>query len=501
MGGTGNPVIELPILEKEIAVFEGPAIAKPTCCVLLIPFHFSQGQGDFVAVAIETAPGADNAAGARVLAGAFEEARKAAEAVAKEETAGPAHGSIGSGVPLAIASLDQPDLRRAAMVFIAGEAGARLCGDVALVADDHTLEKLAERILQRRATKTLGNSRDSFAWNLDLMTFDLLSEYLSGGGMPKELQAVLVTYTGEAGRHASSLEEIGENLTDRADFDQRLLTENLMFLEDSSPASARAGLRLAPPPQRGPGGLQPLGPRQGTSRCPGKSNGCGRRRRNSTQRCGFAIRSQHRHRPRPRECQPMSEHAKPPESPQPPELPQPGKSKASAPRGSKPVKAGRAPALNRLRRWAGIVFLSLLSLAILVRIVILIITPSVLRHVAAQYGLTCNYDRLELSLLGGDLGIWRLELTPISGGSPVLQAGYCRAHISTWELLHGRIYAWRLEADGAEINLEREPDGRIPLLERFVATGSTPPQTAAGQSAPVAALPRTSPRPSAAAGD
>jgi hypothetical protein len=136
------------------------------------------------------------------------------------------------------------------------------------------------------------------------------------------------------------------------------------------------------------------------------------------------------------------------------------------------------------------VVVTLVIVFLVFRVALHFLLPVVLRKTAAGYDLACTYDRLDLSLLGGDAGIWNLQLAPlvhpVAGSpasspttapappTPLIQSEYIRARISPLALLIGRLHVFRLEADGAEILLERQPDGRIPLLDRLVAPAHAP---------------------------
>ncbi|HEY7119067.1 MAG TPA: DUF748 domain-containing protein [Tepidisphaeraceae bacterium] len=125
---------------------------------------------------------------------------------------------------------------------------------------------------------------------------------------------------------------------------------------------------------------------------------------------------------------------------------------------------------NKPRRWRRrlvITLLVLVAVALALRITVLLALPSVLRKVAGYYDLKCTYERLELSIVDGNFGIWQLELWPKEGGARIAGAEYCRGRVSTWALLRGRLDVWRLEADGVTVDVDREPDGRLPLLERL----------------------------------
>jgi hypothetical protein len=77
--------------------------------------------------------------------------------------------------------------------------------------------------------------------------------------MPAELSAVLTNYAGEPGRHASSIKEILHGVSSRQDLENRLLAENLIFLEDSSPAARVRAFGWLTARHQAPMGFDPLG--------------------------------------------------------------------------------------------------------------------------------------------------------------------------------------------------------------------------------------------------
>jgi hypothetical protein len=129
---------------------------------------------------------------------------------------------------------------------------------------------------------------------------------------------------------------------------------------------------------------------------------------------------------------------------------------------------------------------TLLIIALIFRIILFFALAPVLSKVAGAYGFTASYDRQELTLLGGDVGLWGLKITPTAGGPPLLSADYVRGNISPLALLEGRLYVRRAEVDGSEITIDRTPDGRIPLLEHLVSNNTSPvPSTPSVQSGPL----------------
>ena len=149
---------------------------------------------------------------------------------------------------------------------------------------------------------------------------------------------------------------------------------------------------------------------------------------------------------------------------------------------------GSAARESRARKWRKRltrITIFLVVLAFVMRAVVQVVFPPVLRKVAKAYGLNATYDRLELYLVGGDVGLWGLRFTPIAGGEPVLATAYCRASISELGLFRGRLDVNRVEAEDTDLVIERTADGRIPLIEQFIGEPSAPasqtPQTTKAQ--------------------
>jgi hypothetical protein len=137
--------------------------------------------------------------------------------------------------------------------------------------------------------------------------------------------------------------------------------------------------------------------------------------------------------------------------------------------------APKASPPDKKRRWRRRIILGLsifIGLTIIVRFLLAALLPTVFNKVAKAYDLTCSYDRLDLSLVGGSAAIWNLDITPKSGGDPIFHADYCQGDISIYNLLKGRLVVYRVAADGVDMTVERTADGQIPLLTRF--TSSTP---------------------------
>ena len=130
----------------------------------------------------------------------------------------------------------------------------------------------------------------------------------------------------------------------------------------------------------------------------------------------------------------------------------------------KPKRKGWPKWRHRLAWFCGIV----LALLFIVRGALPFWFPMALRQLAARYNFDIRYERTEFHLLSGDAALWHVQLIPHGSTDPVLETDYIRGNISTLTLLRGRLDAWRVEADGVQMIVDRSADGSIPLLDQII---------------------------------
>ncbi|HEY2588639.1 MAG TPA: DUF748 domain-containing protein, partial [Tepidisphaeraceae bacterium] len=164
--------------------------------------------------------------------------------------------------------------------------------------------------------------------------------------------------------------------------------------------------------------------------------------------------------------------------------PQPPAAEPTPPADPSPPAAPPAPTAKPMtgwRKWRRRLFrtgLVVLGIVLVLRVSLIFLLPWAVNRAAAHYGLSCTYEHMDLYLIDGDVGLWHVVLAPKEGGTPFVRADYCRAEISTLQLLRGRLHIQQLVADGPVLNVERRGDGRIPLLDRLapiLAAGSARP--------------------------
>ncbi|QOV91473.1 hypothetical protein [Humisphaera borealis] len=250
--------------QREIAIIDREVTGKQSLAIV-VPMSFDAASGKAIAVAIEIGPGDASAEHLEALSSGMEQIKQSAELAARRPTTLPFGRSESAALRAASESLSSASRLRPTLVYLAGQTGARLCEDVALVADDSVLAKLAE---QGKATLdgalnagVAGGPGDASAvgWLLDKASFELLGKLFNEGKLPPELSAVLANHAGEAGRNVASIEEVSRNLGSRQDLDNRLLAENLIYLEDSSPSARVRAFDWLRARGRAPAGFDPLG--------------------------------------------------------------------------------------------------------------------------------------------------------------------------------------------------------------------------------------------------
>jgi hypothetical protein len=237
------------------------------CVALVLPYQFVGNDRDHgLAIVVEATPGTDDDAHQFAFALSNNSVRRSIDAVTARGNAAQS-GEDWASIQAAVDSLSQPAARRASLAFLAGRTGADVCEDVAMVADDAMLKRLAEssHTAIAGAASTPPPTDATVGWALDHAAYQLLADLLNtanmtnGTPMPDELAATLASHAGEAGRHPSSMQQILNHVSSRDEFNNRLLAENLIFLEDTSPASRVRAFDWLTACGQAPAGFDPLG--------------------------------------------------------------------------------------------------------------------------------------------------------------------------------------------------------------------------------------------------
>jgi len=162
-----------------------------------------------------------------------------------------------------IDALSDSASRRSALLDLTASTKSELAGEFALLADDGLLESFADGLVaDRPILRALASDKEALAWRLER---DVLMELLDGleeGTLGEEFSALLLQFTGDAGRQLGVVQDAIVASTSVAAFRSRLIEDNKISLESSSSAArVRAADWLATLSVTVPG-YDPLGPAQ-----------------------------------------------------------------------------------------------------------------------------------------------------------------------------------------------------------------------------------------------
>jgi hypothetical protein len=165
----------------------------------------------------------------------------------------------GLDLPSAVVALYSPSGFRQPLLFLATQTDASIAGDFTLVADDAMLTKLAAQTKTTAAKEDPSKWRQTMGWEMDRASLALMADALDAPNPPPGVVSVLLTWGGEAGRHADLIREILKSSPTPADLNQRLIAENLILLEDNSPAARVRAYDWLNSKGKAPPGFDPLG--------------------------------------------------------------------------------------------------------------------------------------------------------------------------------------------------------------------------------------------------
>src|SRR4051794_32923839 len=137
--------------------------------------------------------------------------------------------------------------------------------------------------------------------------------------------------------------------------------------------------------------------------------------------------------------------------------------------------AGQTPAPRRWRRRIKITAITVIVVALVLRIVMIFVLPAVISRVGGFYGLDIKSDRQSLAVIGGRAELWNVKIYPKGSGDLLFAADYVHGEILPWKLLVGKLHVLRAEADGVNLIVLRTSDGRIPLLEQLASRRASTP--------------------------
>ena len=240
------------VIPRQVLEVDGPGVVV----VCLSPFDTQSSRGFALFARASSDPALRQSGDLEALRGEL-----AAEAAAASRLVSEEGTTLASNRTLmrALEHLDPSSEGRRTLVVLSNLVGAGLCTDIALVADEEVLGLLIEQL--RKTTSTLLESSDKseLAWKLESASYALLASLDPEDDLADELTGVLLSRAGEVGRYSTSIEEAILSSSDLASFEEALIEENLVFLEDPDPSSRVRAFDWLLLRGRAPEGFDPLG--------------------------------------------------------------------------------------------------------------------------------------------------------------------------------------------------------------------------------------------------
>jgi hypothetical protein len=244
----------------ELVVLQPMELRAPAAAMILVPFTFKDGTAKSVILSLHATMGATGDEMAKALATCTDDLKASAAALSKASVAPAAGTAAWPGFEAALNGIRTPASRRPSLVYLATQANADICEDAALSANDQTLEQLSTAILKQASEGALPREPTSLGWALDGATLKFISQLQSSGTKaPPELLAVLLRHTGQVGDNSGSVDDLIKVSGSKKDFDLRVTAENMVYLEDNSPAARVRAFDWLSARGAAPAGYDPLG--------------------------------------------------------------------------------------------------------------------------------------------------------------------------------------------------------------------------------------------------
>jgi hypothetical protein len=189
------------------------------------------------------------------------EAARASAQVLKDLSAKPPSTRTPRGQLLAtaLAPSGGPSDVRNALLAVSAEVRGEVSSEAALLLDDQALTASAASIAQALAAAPPEADTAYLGWVVDRALLAGLAKLAAGGEFPPAVSAMLSARFGEAGRDPGALGELAAASPSRADFETRVQAENLILLDDASPASRVRAFEWLSSRNEAPQGYNPLG--------------------------------------------------------------------------------------------------------------------------------------------------------------------------------------------------------------------------------------------------
>lgn len=261
-----NPETATPpakVSQRELVLIDDLNNATSLRSVFFLPFELSDGgkEGMVIDITAANSP-TDETAHSRAIERMKADVDRSISVLGARPGELATGSAAASGMAAGITAMRQASTRRSGMLYLAMQGNAPLLEDIALVGDDALLATVAGKIAQQ-APPILGSATPADAgWAMESIALSEVIALQSAGSLAQPVQAVVSRLYGEAGRNASSLQEVSKGAPDRPEFQNRLVAENLIYLEDNSPSARMRAFDWLTVRNMAPSGYDPLGPIQ-----------------------------------------------------------------------------------------------------------------------------------------------------------------------------------------------------------------------------------------------
>lgn len=211
--------------------------------VLIVPSPFAGGNGRAFALVVEPQAAAASADGqgsgpSDATAAALARAEASTERASRAATLDAPSRSETDGIELEAAlSAMRNGSPRSALLLLTQRTGAALAGDLAITLTRSDLQAMAGSLFEQRTPAQLARTPRAVPLILERAAYSLLLGRALEGSIEPEQSALLHLHAGALGPFPDALQEILRQASDLSDLENRLIEENLTFLEDSSSAS------------------------------------------------------------------------------------------------------------------------------------------------------------------------------------------------------------------------------------------------------------------------